>query len=105
MHTPRLNLVVLWICQKLSIKYGWREGLIFKLKSVGISDILLELIYSFLKKRLQKVVLNVQTSEWLPLKADVPQVSILDSLFSLIYINDLSSDIVSTVKLFAMIHL
>ena len=105
MHTPRLNLVVLWICQKLSIKYGWHEGLIFKLKSVGISDILLELINSFLKKRLQKVVLNVQTSEWLPLKADVPQVSILDSLFSLIYINDLSSNIVSTVKLFAMIHL
>ena len=74
MHTPRLNLVVFWICQKLLIKYAWHEGLIFKLKSVGISDTLLELINSFLKKRLQKVVL-------LLVKADVPQVSALGSLF------------------------
>ena len=73
MHTPRLNLVVFWICQKLLIN-AWHEGLIFKLKSVGISDTLLELINSFLKKRLQKVVL-------LLVKADVPQVSTLGSLF------------------------
>ena len=78
----------------------WHEGLISKLKSMGISNTLLELIKSFLKNRFQRVVLNGQMSEWLPVKASVPQLSILGLLFFLIYINDLSNDIVSTVKLF-----
>ena len=79
----------------------WHEGLIFKLKSVGICDALLDLIGSFLENRFQRVVLNGQASEWLPVKAGVPQGSILEPLFFLIYINDPSIDIISTVKLFA----
>ena len=67
-----------------------------------ISGTLLELIKSFLKNRFQRVVLNHQTSEWLPVKGGVPQGSILGLLFFLIYINDLSNDIVPTVKLFAI---
>ena len=51
----------------------WHEGIIFKLKSMGISDALLELVKSFLTNKFQRVVLNGQTSEWLPLKAGVPQ--------------------------------
>ena len=51
----------------------WHEGLISKLKSMGISNTLLELIKSFLKNRFQRVVLNGQMSEWLPVKAGVPQ--------------------------------
>ena len=56
---------------------------------------------SFLSNRFQRVLLNGQTSEWLPVKAGVPQGSILGPLFFLIYINDLSDDLVSTIKLFA----
>ena len=59
----------------------WHEGLIFKLKSVGISDTLSELIKLFLKNRFQRIVLNGQTSKWLPVKADVPEGSILGPLF------------------------
>ena len=79
----------------------WHEGLIFKLKSKGISDALLDLIESFLENRFQRVVLNGQISEWLPVTASVLQGSILAPLFFLLYINDLSIDIISTVKLFA----
>ena len=79
----------------------WHQGLIFKLKSIGVSDSLLSLIESFLSNRFQRVLLNGQTSEWLPVKAGVPQGSILGPLFFLIYINDLSDDLVSTIKLFA----
>ena len=68
---------------------------------MSISDDLLDLIGSFLENRFQRVVLNGQTSEWLLVKAGVPHGSVLGSLFFLIYINDLSIDIISTVKLFA----
>ena len=54
----------------------WNEGLIFKLKSVRIFDVLLDLIGSLLENRFQSVVLNGQTSEWLPFEASVPQGSI-----------------------------
>ena len=71
-----------------------------KFKPVGISDALLDLTGSFLKNRFQ-IVLNDQTSEWKPVKVVVPEGSILGPLPFVIYINDLSVDITSTVKLFA----
>ena len=79
----------------------WHQGLIFKLKSVGVSHSLLSLLESFLSNRFQRVLPNGEASEWLPVKVGVPQDSILDPLFFLIYINDLSDDLVSTVKLLA----
>ena len=79
----------------------WHQGLIYKLKSVGVSDSLLKLIQSFLTNRFQRVLLNGQTSEWLPVKAGVPRGSILGPLSFLIHINGLSENIESTAKLFA----
>ena len=67
----------------------------------GITGNSLKLIESFLSNRFQRVVLNGQSSSWTPVYAGVPQGSILGPLFVLIYINDLSKDISSTVKLFA----
>ena len=59
----------------------WHEGLIYKIKCMGVKCDLLALIESFLFERQQSVVLNGQESEWLTIKAGVPQGSILGSLF------------------------
>ena len=67
----------------------------------GITDNSFKLIESFLSNRFQRVVLNGQSSSWTSVYVGVPQGSILGPLFFLIYINDLSKDISSTVKLFA----
>ena len=51
----------------------WHEGLIDKIKCMGVKGDLLGLIESFLFERQQRVVLNGQESEWLTIKAGVPQ--------------------------------
>ena len=61
----------------------------------------MKLIESFLSNRYQQVLLDGQSSMWLPLIAGVPQGFILVHLFFLIYINDLSKNLSSITKLFA----
>ena len=47
MHTLLLNLVGVFFDMSKAFDKVWYEGLIFKLKSVGISDVLLKFIKSF----------------------------------------------------------
>ena len=55
----------------------------------------------FLSNRKQRVVLNGQVSTWTSVNAGVQQGSILGPLLFLIYINNLSDNLSSNVKLFA----
>ena len=74
--------------------------LIFTVNWTDFGD-LLKLLTDFLSNRKQRVVLNGQVSTQTSINAGVPQGSILSPLLLLIYINDLSDNLSSNVKLFA----
>ena len=67
---------------------------------MAVSCDLFKLIKNFLDNRPQRVLLNGQASDWLPVKAGVPQGSILGPLFFLIYLIDLPDNLTSSVMLF-----
>ena len=79
----------------------WHEGILFKLKQIGIGGPLLNWFQTYLVGRLQRVIIKGQESTLLPITAGVPQGSILGPLLFLIFINDLPQGIESNVDLFA----
>ena len=72
-----------------------------KLFGYGIGGKTLRWIDSFLCYRTQRAVVNSETSEWAPVLLGVPQGIVLGPLLFSLYINDISTDIDSEIRLFA----
>ena len=79
----------------------WHEGLLFKLKQLGISGTLLKWLESYLALRKQRVILDGCCSDVSYVEAGVPQGSILGPLLFLVYVNDLVTDLECDPHLFA----
>ena len=79
----------------------WHNGLLFKLKSIGISGKLLNWFSNYLADSKQRVVINGNASEFKLVEAGVPQGSILGPLLFLVYINDIVRELDCNVRLFA----
>ena len=77
------------------------SGLLHKLKSYGISGQIFRYISSFLSNRQLGVVLNGISSQEYPVKAGVPQGSILGPTLFLLYINDLPNDVSCDIAIYA----
>ena len=72
-----------------------------KLYHFGINRSLLSWIKCFLTDRQQQVIINGEISSLTSVTSDVPQGTVLAPLLFLCYINDITKDISSSIKLYA----
>ena len=75
--------------------------LLYKLEYYGIRGSIHKWNSSWLSERFQKVVLDGQASDPVPVLSGVPQDLVLGPVLFLIFINDLPENIRSSVRLFA----
>ena len=71
------------------------------LKGYGFDGILLKWLEDFLSERRQRVILNGEESEWVPVTSGIPQGSVLSPMLFIIYTNDMPETVRSMCKLFA----
>ena len=79
----------------------WHRGLVFKLRQNGIVRDLLLWITDYLSDRKQRVFMGSSVSDLQFLSAGVPQGPVLVPLFFLIYVNDITDNLLSIARLFA----
>ena len=79
----------------------WHRGLLAKLEQIGVGDNFLSLFRSYLSDRKQCTVIDGVKSNFLEIKAGVPQGSRLVPLLFIIYINDIITGLECEMLIFA----
>ena len=76
-------------------------GLLYKLKLCKFSGQMFGILFSFLNNRQLRVVVVGKSSQEYPVIARVPQGSILAPTLFLLYINNLSDDVICDIAIYA----
>ena len=77
------------------------QCLLTKLEHYGIQGDIHRWINSWLSQRTQRVVVDGESSEFIRVMSGVPQGTVLGPLMFLLYINDISNNLTSHIRLFA----
>ena len=99
--TPSQEIRAVFLDISRAFDRVWHDGLIFKLKRIGIDDEVINILSSFLANRQQRVTIDGKCSEWSDIEAGVPQGSILGPILFLVYINDIIEVVKSDIRIFA----
>ena len=81
---------------------NWHEEFLFKLKQNGIDGNLLVLLANYLSNRRQRVIPNVQKSEWAPILSGRDATRIHSRTTSVLDIHNLETGIISQIRSFAV---
>ena len=100
-YNTSLPILLCLYLQSVSTTAVVFNRLLFKLQKSGLNDKLLIWVKSWLTNRTQQVIVDGSHSRMEPVLSGVPQGTVLGPLLFLVYINDINSDIKSTLRLFA----
>ena len=78
------------------------EKLLFKLECLGIGGSLLAWFRSYLSGKRHRVVIDNESSDFLPVTPGVPQGSILGPLLFLLFINDMPNAVSKETSLYPL---
>ena len=76
----------------------WRNGVVYKLLSIGIQGRLLHYVHSFLTDRKSRSLVNSITTDWVGTDVGIPQGSIIGPVLYLIFTSDISLQLRKHIK-------
>ena len=83
----------LFLDVKAAFDAVWKNGLKHKIKKIGLSNQIKNLLYAYLDNRTLRVCVNGSWSEVVELRAGTPQGGVLSPILYLIYVNDLTENL------------